>query len=460
MKGENRTQPDLKFYFGFLKNNNVFYISLFVVILFCSLISYENITFGLYFNSIYQEYGSFLKTLDSGVFSNPKTTFPMWGYGFIHLLGKNILLVLIIQQLITFFTLIYLDIFINKFSLINRIFFFRFCILLSTPWFFYHTQMWPKSISSNLFLIGVILMFEYYHTLKSNRLLLSSIAFGFLHNFRSDYFYLSIVLVVITFFISKKKSFKTFLFPLIQYIMLIPWMVFTFHQTGKILPTSSNTGHVFFIGLGQLPNNVWDITPVDEDPTKNYILSQQFGSNFNSCNYEEGEFLKSKFIEYVSNEPFEWIKKCFYSFRLLILDPFYVGNVGNFQQNKISNIEQIRALENYIYKFDFKEGVLLIKDTQWAFSAKEAFQILVTVFTKILGVFLFLTFLILLVFTFYKFGLKIFNNPIDFILLIIILYQIAISIFAFHMPVYNNSIFIFYLLMTARLFQKYLSIRQ
>ena len=133
-------------------------------------------------------------------------------------------------------------------------------------------------------------MFEYYHTLKSNRLLLSSIAFGFLHNFRSDYFYLSIVLVVITFFISKKKSFKTFLFPLIQYIMLIPWMVFTFHQTGKILPTSSNTGHVFFIGLGQLPNNVWDITPVDEDPTKNYILSQQFGSNFNSCNMRKVSF--------------------------------------------------------------------------------------------------------------------------------------------------------------------------
>ena len=52
------------------------------------------------------------------------------------------------------------------------------------------------------------------------------------------------------------------------------------------------------------------------------------------------------------------------------MDPFYVGNVGNFQQNKISNIEQIRALENYIYKFDLKEGVLLIKDTQWAFSAK------------------------------------------------------------------------------------------
>ena len=157
MKEKNRTQSALKKYFGFLKNSNVFYLSLFIVILFCSLISYENITFGLYFNSIYQEYGNFFRSLDSGVFSIPRTTFPMLGYGFIHLLGQNILLVLIIQQLITFLTLIYLDVFINKFLLINRIFFFRFFILLSTPWFFYHTQMWPKSISSNLFLIGIIL---------------------------------------------------------------------------------------------------------------------------------------------------------------------------------------------------------------------------------------------------------------------------------------------------------------
>ena len=66
MKGENRTQPDLKFYFGFLKNN-VFYISLFVVILFCSLISYENITFLVLFWYLSRIW-KLLKTLDSGVF--------------------------------------------------------------------------------------------------------------------------------------------------------------------------------------------------------------------------------------------------------------------------------------------------------------------------------------------------------------------------------------------------------
>ena len=135
----------------------------------------------------------------------------------------------------------------------------------------------------------------------------------------------------------------------------------------------------------------------------------------------------------------------FYSFGLLIMDPFYVGNVGNFQQNKISNIEQIRALENYIYRFQLKESVRLIKNTQWNFSEIEAFQILVTVITKITGIFLFLAFLFLFVLAIYKFGLSIFNNTLDSILLIIILYQIAISVFLLFICPFTIIQFLFFI---------------
>ena len=40
------------------------------------------------------------------------------------------------------------------------------------------------------------------------------------------------------------------------------------------------------------------------------------------------------------NEKPEWFKKCFYSLRLVFFDPFYVGNVGDFQKNGISNIKE------------------------------------------------------------------------------------------------------------------------
>ena len=49
-------------------------------------------------------------------------------------------------------------------------------------------------------------------------------------------------------------------------------MMFTNMQIGKPIPTSTNSGHVLFIGLGQLPGNKWGITPHDKDPVKTSLL--------------------------------------------------------------------------------------------------------------------------------------------------------------------------------------------
>ena len=46
-----------------LNNNSTYYISLFLLF-FNSLISYDNITFNLYFNHLYEDYANFFKTLD------------------------------------------------------------------------------------------------------------------------------------------------------------------------------------------------------------------------------------------------------------------------------------------------------------------------------------------------------------------------------------------------------------
>tara|TARA_B100000900_G_scaffold323956_1_gene283549 strand:- start:48 stop:755 length:708 start_codon:yes stop_codon:yes gene_type:complete len=235
-------------------------------------------------------------------------------------------------------------------------------------------------------------------------------------------------------------------------------MIFTYHQTGKFIPTSTNAGHVLFIGLGQLPENKWGITPFDEDPIKIKILSDKFGPVFKSDDYEEDIFLKKKFIEFIKNDPLEYLKKCMFSLRLLILDPFYVGNVGSFQQNKISNIKEIRELESLIYRFKFKDSFSLIKNTKWILTKKEVFQLIVTVYTKIFGVIIFLAFMIISIVYIAKFKTRL--DPIALFLILILGYQMSISILAFHMPVYNSASYIFYVLLTYLLFQKYLSIKQ
>lgn len=448
---------------SFLKKSFNFYLLVILTILFCSCISYENISFDLYFNSKYLNYSNFFKSLDYSVFPEYPRTFPLWGYGLFHLLGSNKILFLIIQQTITFFTLLFFDKEILKNNLINKIEYFRFLIVISFPWILFHTQMWPKSITSNLLILGIIILIKYLKTNKFKYIVISSILFGVLSNFRSDYNYLYILFFLIIIFNQKsglKNYLKSAVFPALIIILLIPWMLFTYKQIKTPILTSTNSGHVFFIGLGQLPDNYWEITPRDDDKVMDSILKNKFKIDYKSYNYQESKFLKEKFKDLVVGNPKEWIKKCFYAFKLVLLDPFYVGNIGNFQHNKFPNIYEIRELENLVYDFEFKQGINLIKKTNWEFSKKEAFQFIFTFFVKFQGIVLIFSFFLSLILSFKKFGLKLLKEPFNLIILLTIAYQISISVFAFHMPVYNNSIYLFYLLLTYLFFQKYLSIKQ
>ena len=453
---------------SFLKKKTSFITLLILNISLISVLSYNNISFDAYFNYIYADYSNFFKTLDYSVFPNSYSTFPMWGYGLFHLLGPNKLIFLVIQQSATFFTLLYLDTQLIKFKLIEKIQYFRFLILISFPWFFFHTQMWEKSISSNLLLVTAIILIKFLKSKNLKDLIICSILLGILSNFRSDYNFLYIVIFILIIYFygrhSIKNLYRSLIFPSIILLLLTPWMLFTYKQTESPLLSSTNTGHVLFIGLGQLPNNSWGITPVDHDKVMDSILKSSFKKNYKSYNYHENKYLKEKFIEYIKSDPLEWLKKCFFAFRLLILDPFYVGNLSlswEIANNKdFANVKELRKLEKLVYAFDFKQAVELIKKTKWKISNKAIFQFAFTFFVKFQGRVLIFSFFISLFLCFKRFGFNLLKDKLILIMLMIVGFQMSISVFAFHMPVYNNSIYIIYLLLTYLFFQKYLSIKQ
>ena len=448
-----------------LKNNTFFYIILLVVISLCSVISYENITFDLYFNSKYIDYSKyFLSLVTSSIYNldSNKTAFPLWGYGIVHLLFKNKLNILVFQQLLSFYTIIKLD----QYFRINQkkiILYFRLLILISFPYFLFHTQIWPKSISSSLLFLAILQLFYYLDSKKTKSVVYSGILFGILCNFRSDYLILSLTLplfILLWEFIRKNEidfySLRVMLIPVSVFILLIPWGIYTFKNTGHYFLNSSNSGHVLFIGLGQLPNNIWKITPQDDDSIMRQTLIDKFKTTHPPpfVSYSENTFLVEKFSQMISQNPFEWLKKCLFAFRLLILDPFYVGNVGNFQKNGIANIKEIRALEKNIYNFNYEKSSSILFNTRWEFSSKEIFQIIFTIITKIIGFLIFISALISIFYGFIKYRFSIFNDIIFYLCFLIIGYQCAISIFAFHMPVYNTSIYLIYLIIISLSFNK------
>ncbi|MAD12203.1 MAG: hypothetical protein CMC04_05725 [Flavobacteriaceae bacterium] len=448
-----------------LKNNFFFYSSLFFIILLSSIISYNNISFDLYFNNKYRDYSNYFLSLLKGIENtglNNLNTFPLWGYGFIHLIFNSKIKILIFQQLLNFITIVKVDQFLISEKKIKKIILSRTLMLLSLPYFFFHTQMWPKSVSSSLLIFSILQLFYFLENKKKYHLLISGIFMGVLCNFRSDYFFmicvLPFLLLIWEFYKSRNITFislRLFLIPLITFFFLIPWGVYTYLKTDHFILNSTNTGHTFFIGLGQLPDNKWGITPRDDDKLMKDLLKVEFkDKDVSSVSFTANKFLINEFKRLVLEDPVEWIKKCFYSFRLLLLDPFYVGNVGNFQKNKISNIQEIRNLESAVYRFKFKESYKIVANTKWLFSKKEIFQLIITILTKLIGLSLFFCSLIIILYSFLKIPRKIFDDGIVTSSILIIAYQVSISILAFHMPVYNTTIYLIYLVLFVLLFDK------
>ena len=393
---------------------------------------------------------------------NDLSSFPIWGYGIIHwIFNSSKFSILIFQQGLNFITIYLTDKALSRKNQKIK-FIWRILVLFGFPYFLFHTQIWPKSISSSLLILGLLQIINYFDNSKKIHLIFSGLIFGLLCNFRSDYIYFILSLPIFLIFweiIDKKKitsfSFSILILPVITLLFLIPWGLYTKSKTDHYLITSTNSGHTLFIGLGQLPNNIWNITPRDDDSKMDEVLNEKFKNKiYSSIGYEENQYLKKVFFSYMKEFPFEWLRKCANSIKLIFLDPFYIGNVGDFQKNGISNVIEIRELESSVYQLDFKNAYQIIQNTHWKFSIKEILQLSFTIITKVIGLFIFSAAILSgLYILFYK-SKWYFKTQTNFLISILILYQITLSVFAFHMPVYNTSIYLVYLIFLSLIFNE------
>jgi hypothetical protein len=429
--------------FKYLSNNNIFYLLLLLSIIVSTVLNYKADVMGPMV-VLYEDYANFFsnKFNFTTPFKYSQYTFPMWGYGFVILILKKKIWIIIFQQLVTFFTLIFFDSNFNH-TLKNKNSF-RFFLLVSFPWFFFHTSLWPYSLGANFLLIGVTLIFKYYNSQKKYLLLFSAIIFGLMLNLRSDYYYFIILLftvLIIQVIIQKKRKEEILLiltwFLVIQ-MFLIPWGYYTFKRTGHYLQTSTNAGHVFFISLGQLPNNLWKITQEDNDSTMYSYLKKEFPSkNTNSLAYEEDKFLFKSWKSLVLNNPKEYFKKCFYNCYRVIRNPFYVGNL------------ETLVVENARNKYNVKEKLKKLLDKgdlnniiKYIFLGAGSIYI-TSFFINLFSIYIFLLFFYYLLRASSKVNIK--NDYVSTIILLLILYQNLMSIFVFFMPIYNTNLYIFYL---------------
>ena len=443
----------------FLLNNRIFYSLLIIDIAICTILNYQaNVMNGIL--GYYYDFANFFSYgCDySKPFINGCYTFPMWGYGFLLAITKNKLLIVVFQQLLTCITIIFIDYYAKKYNWIKSIFIFRSLILLSCTWFFFHTSLYPYSISANLLILSIFMLLIYLENEKVFAILTSGVLFGLGLNLRSDYYYYILILFLILILLRIFKCIRTkpkwlIVWFLLINLTLIPWGIYTYKRTGHYCQTSTNAGHVLFISLGQLPNNIWGITASDEDFLMKGLVKEKFGLKGNSLNFQENRYLIKQWKDNVTKHPIEYAKKCVYNMIKVIITPFYTGNVECYFYSFKELTDVKIELKNSLSTFSFSSIIRIA-------STKYLYYIFIQVIFNLINLIVFITFITSFIKYLLVIRFRLFNNYLSLVLLSIILYQLGLCIFAYYLPIYLSNVYLIFVFLVVYFYDTILILRK
>lgn len=282
-------------------------------------------------------YKEFAREIQGGLAvlsSREPQTFPMWGYGILITLVPSTPALVVLQIALALASTVWL--------LLSLVFGGRithraaaigmWTIALFLPWHaMLATAYSAPAIATSLMALSTGLLVRYLANNSSKQLLLvgAAIAFGLGLNVRSDYFAFSFVVAVIIYFAastSRLGAVGASIWIITCAMTITPWMIYTYHVTGRPLITSTNTGHVLFLSWGDLPENRWGIHINDSDPVMLRELQEGLGRPVGSLSAEGDRFLRKRFFEMLSEEPFDYLKRTVLHVRNLILGGFFPGN--------------------------------------------------------------------------------------------------------------------------------------
>ena len=427
----------------FISNNKdrIFLNMTLSTMLFLSYLGHiETINFELYFGDLHAIFRDFFSKK-----INTNIAHPIWGYGFLIYLFNNPISLLLAQYLLF---IISVNLIYNYFRPQNtNLTYLKILIFSSLPVIFFHSQLWPKSIVSSLVVISIVQLVKFLDNSKRINLYSSFILLSLSLHFRSDYYFLIHFLIIILFLFKKIEFFRLIFLLFLSHLIISPWGLHNFKNNKIYIETSSNMGHVLVLGLGQLPNNLWGLSPKDGDPVFNRMIHDNFGENAKSTDLEVNYFLKRKFLTLIMKNPSEYLKKVFYAFKLYLIDPFYIGNLDNYRMNGSNYISDLRSAETSFYDLKIYDGFNYLKRSFEKVSILVFLKIIITLLTKLIGYLI----MVLTIYNVLNNLKKIFSNIQLLIILSVIIYHFLISIFAFHMPTYTTSIYLVFIFLLYQL---------
>lgn len=391
----------------------------------------------------YEEYARIVASgFKAGNGSAVLPTFPMWGYGWVMLVLQTKLAIVVFQQVLAM-TAIWATLRTASAgglltqrgrTLLKGV------LLLSPGWFATHSVLWPNSIFASLLPISLMMLVNAFRgEQRAAHFALSGIVFGILLNFRSDFLLLPVALALLLVAIAGVRGGmirKTGIWLAAVYLMIIPWAAYTRAATGQPLLTSTNGGHVFFIGLGNLPGNKWRIQADDGDPVMHRLLRERFGTPTpSSVSFKADGFLKGQFLERIKDEPAEYLRKMAYTGRSLMLKGAYAGEAYEMKECKPDCWERLDG-----------RGLQIIADLPMLATSSPGLAVRTVTYLgseAITRLFVLLSYLVL------PFSIMVAVRRRDFLAGIVVLtigYQSLLSMAGYYMPAYTSMLLMIFAL--------------
>ncbi len=369
-------------------------------------------------------------------------TFPIWGYGWIYLIFRFKLVILLFQQALAFAALRSLAREIEKCSEIPRsaVTFFKLLLIVSIPLFALHSVLWPYSIAASLLALSAAFMIRASRAANGHTLrdwVISAAFFGSMLNFRSDFILFPPVIPILVLIVGMDRTAlkRSVLWVVCVYAMLIPWAAYTRHAIGHALLTSTNSGQVLFASLGQLPGNKWGITTDDGDPVILATVREKLGDSINSLSYSASRVLRDAAIARVRASPGEYGRKVAHGAFLTFTGGFYPGS---FYETKSCLSDCYPGYKAALARLGASEPPSPVAPGSLTRAIIQAGAV---IYSRVLLILCFLAapFAIVLGWKRRSFLLAISSAAV--------VYQAAITTFTHHLPGYTSNVYLFHLIL-------------
>jgi hypothetical protein len=270
--------------------------------------------------------------LDPGANHCPSATFPMWGYGWLLAVTSNESALLLFQVALATAAAWFFVRTLEETGILGSVSArsVKALLVVSVPWYAANGLRWPYSEAASLLLgaFALLVLALARDDARYRLYALSGLLVGLVLNFRSDYIALPVLTALLVVALGRDRlalAKRMGAWLAVILLALVPWIVYAHRATGHLLVTSTNSGHVLYISLGQLPGNPWGITPSDGDPRMHRELRAHFGSDVSSLTYESDRFLRSRFFHLVGQHPAAWLRKDVHNGIHTFTDGFYDG---------------------------------------------------------------------------------------------------------------------------------------